>query len=254
MYHYAGNNPVRYSDPDGKFAETAWDVFSLSAGIASLAADIKVGNVKGAIIDSLGIVADAAAVAIPCIPGGAGAAIKATRITGAVANVAGGSLSVYDGLVNGDFCEAGLGAIQAISGVGEGIGVAKRISNENTAYDFYTNSGMSKSEAKSHMQGIDFSRKVNITNLDKGTVVDQYQMPGGRQGRYYTPQGGNPNTLGINTSGRVRNSYTINQTTSVLQSSAANTSRNKNLDPAFRGNGGGTQYFSNEYQNFTPME
>ena len=34
------------------------------------------GNAKGAIIDVLGIVADATAVALPCIPGGAGAAIK----------------------------------------------------------------------------------------------------------------------------------------------------------------------------------
>ena len=119
LYHYAGNNPVRYVDPDGKFAETAWDVFSLSAGIASLAADIKAGNVKGAIIDSLGIVADAAAVAIPCIPGGAGAAIKAARITGAVANVAGGVISVQDGVKNDNTFETIAGAVQTVSGVGQ---------------------------------------------------------------------------------------------------------------------------------------
>ena len=53
LYHYAGNNPVRYVDPDGKFAETAWDVFSLAAGIASLVADVKSGNVKGAVIDNM---------------------------------------------------------------------------------------------------------------------------------------------------------------------------------------------------------
>ncbi|MBO5628813.1 MAG: RHS repeat-associated core domain-containing protein [Aeriscardovia sp.] len=126
LYHYAGNSPVKYTDPDGKFAETAWDIFSLATGVASLVADVKAGNVKGAVIDSLGIVADAAAVALPCIPGGAGAAIKAARVTGAVANIAGGALSVQDGLENGDYVEAGLGALQFIVG---GCGAGKKLSN-----------------------------------------------------------------------------------------------------------------------------
>ena len=98
-----------------------------------------------------------------------------------------------------------------------------------------------------------FSKKVNITEVGTGTVVDQYQLPGGRQGQYYTPQGGNPNTLGINSSGRVKNSYMVNQPTKVLESTAADT-RRTGLNPAFRGKGGGTQYFSNEYKNFSPME
>ena len=67
------------------------------------------------------------------------------------------------------------------------------------------------------------------------SVVDQYQLPGGRQGQY-TPQGGNPNTLGINSSGRVKNSYMVNQPTKVLESTAADT-RRTGLNPAFRGKG-----------------
>ena len=67
---------MRYTDPDGEVEETAWDIFSLASGVASFVANIKEGNAKGAIIDALGIVADATAVALPCIPGGAGAAIK----------------------------------------------------------------------------------------------------------------------------------------------------------------------------------
>ena len=87
--------------------------------VCSLVTNVKTGNVKGAVIDGLGIVADVAAVALPCIPGGASAAIKAARITGSVANIAGGALSVQDGLENRDYLEAGLGVLQAVSGVGQ---------------------------------------------------------------------------------------------------------------------------------------
>ena len=101
--------------------------------------------------------------------------------------------------------------------------------------------------------GIDFSKKVSVTELSTGSVVDQYQLPGGRQGRYYTIQGGNPDILGIDSSGRIKNSYIVNQPTSVLQSTAADT-RRTGLDSQFRGKGGGIQYFSNDFNNFTLME
>ena len=86
-------------DPDGNFVESPWDVVSLVTGVASLVADVRAGNIKGAIIDGIGIVVDAAAVALPGIPGGVGTALKAA---GAAANVAGGALSIKDGLENWD--------------------------------------------------------------------------------------------------------------------------------------------------------
>lgn len=58
----------------------------------------------------MGIVADTAAVVLPGIPGGAGVAINAARITGAAANIAGGALSIQDGLENSDYLEAVIGA------------------------------------------------------------------------------------------------------------------------------------------------
>ena len=80
LYHYAGNNPVRYTDPTGEVAETAWDAFSLATGVQSFVENIKSGNVKGAVLDGLGIVADTAALALPCVPGGTGALIKGSRV------------------------------------------------------------------------------------------------------------------------------------------------------------------------------
>ena len=80
MYHYAGNNPVKYTDPTGEVAETAWDAFSLATGVQSFVENIKSGNVKGAVLDGLGIIADAAALMLPCVPGGVGALIKGSRV------------------------------------------------------------------------------------------------------------------------------------------------------------------------------
>ena len=69
--------------------------------------------------------ADVTALALPIIPGGAGAAIKAARVTGAVADVAGGVISVQDGLANGNYVESALGAVQVVAGAGQ---LAKTVS------------------------------------------------------------------------------------------------------------------------------
>ena len=66
-------------DPDGNVIETALDAISLGLGVRSFISNIKAGNRRDAIWDGVGIVADAAAVALPFVPGGAGAAIKAAR-------------------------------------------------------------------------------------------------------------------------------------------------------------------------------
>ena len=58
-------------------AETVWDATSL--GITSLYYSIQRGDVLGATIDTIGIGLDGVALAVPFLPGGAGAAIKATR-------------------------------------------------------------------------------------------------------------------------------------------------------------------------------
>ncbi len=66
-------------DPNGRWVETAWDVFSLATGAKSFVDNVKAGNVGAAIVDGIGVVADAAAVVLPVVPGGVGAGIKAVR-------------------------------------------------------------------------------------------------------------------------------------------------------------------------------
>jgi len=77
-YLYTYNNPVTYIDPNGNYVESAWDLASLSFGIASLSHNIKHGTKKDVALDALGVTVDALALALP-VPGGASVGIKAYR-------------------------------------------------------------------------------------------------------------------------------------------------------------------------------
>ena len=108
-YSYVNNNPLTYRDPSGHIIETLWDVANVAMGVKSLIGNIREGNVGSAILDGVGIVADTAAAIVPCIPGGAGTAIKVARGTAAVAgkiekiaNTANAASTVVTDLANGD--------------------------------------------------------------------------------------------------------------------------------------------------------
>lgn len=79
-YAYANHNPYRYTDPDGRWAE---DVFigvpSIALGAKSLYDNARSGNIGAAIVDGIGIGADAAAILTPGVPGGVGLGIQAGR-------------------------------------------------------------------------------------------------------------------------------------------------------------------------------
>lgn len=66
-------------DPDGRLFETAWDLYSLASGLRSLAGNVQQGQWGAAAVDAAGVVADGAAVLLPGMPGGAGAAIGTIR-------------------------------------------------------------------------------------------------------------------------------------------------------------------------------
>ena len=78
-YTYVRNNPYKYTDPDGRILETLWDVANVGIGIGSFAGNVAIGNWTGAALDAVGIVADAASVLAPGVPGGAGSVIRASR-------------------------------------------------------------------------------------------------------------------------------------------------------------------------------
>ena len=86
-YVYCYNNPIKFVDVDGKFGESIWDISSLLIGVKSFSDNIKSGNIDNAIVDGVGIVFDAVAVALPVVPGGVGAGIKAVRATDDVVDV-----------------------------------------------------------------------------------------------------------------------------------------------------------------------
>jgi hypothetical protein len=84
LYAYVQQNPWSKFDADGLWAEDlALGIPSLGVGIASLASNIKKGHVGEAIWDGVGIVADAAAVLLPGVPGGVGLGTKAARLAAA---------------------------------------------------------------------------------------------------------------------------------------------------------------------------
>lgn len=66
-------------DPDGEYLESAWDAFNITLGIYSLRQNLKNRNYADAAVDAAGLAIDSLAIALPVIPAGAGAIIKASR-------------------------------------------------------------------------------------------------------------------------------------------------------------------------------
>ena len=64
LYHDAANNPVKYTDPDGRIIDIIWDIGFTLYDIGSAIYKSTKGDNSGWI--DVGI--DAAAILIPCVP------------------------------------------------------------------------------------------------------------------------------------------------------------------------------------------
>ncbi|MCH5488879.1 MULTISPECIES: RHS repeat domain-containing protein [Pseudomonas] len=78
-YAYANNNPYKFSDPSGLYADLIIETMSLAVGMASFHQNVKEGNYGAAALDGVGIAADGVLAAIPMVPGAAGLAIQGAR-------------------------------------------------------------------------------------------------------------------------------------------------------------------------------
>ncbi len=83
-YTYANNNPYKYVDPNGEYADIAIEVVSIVVGLASFNDNFAQGNYLSAAVDVIGLGIDGAAILIPGIPGAAGLGLKTLREGGEV--------------------------------------------------------------------------------------------------------------------------------------------------------------------------
>jgi Bacterial toxin 46 len=129
------------------------------------------------------------------------------------------------------------------------------------AQDFYLKQGFDSDQARSHIKGIDFNKPVEVVQLKKGTVVEQWQILGGAQGNYYAPLGSPPSSLGISPQAvsrqtgelvdRIATKYILKDDVEVLRSTASKVTDTWSIPgKAVEADGGGTQFFSTNKESF----
>jgi len=75
--------------------------------------------------------------------------------------------------------------------------------NQKNAYDYFKSKGYSGKEIDDYMNGIDFNKPVYAATINSGKTLWQYQMPGRRQGNWYSPTPKvKPTELGISPKGK----------------------------------------------------
>jgi len=109
LYHYAGNNPVKYTDPDGRTLETPWDIANGALGLISSVIELSERQYGKAALSFFGVTLDFITACIPCIPGGVSIGIKVFQH----GNTAYGAMSnIAEGLMEDDQFKVGIGILQ----------------------------------------------------------------------------------------------------------------------------------------------
>ncbi|WP_346839621.1 polymorphic toxin type 46 domain-containing protein [Microbulbifer sp. SAOS-129_SWC] len=141
--------------------------------------------------------------------------------------------------------------------------VAKQ--RQQTAFNFYKAQGFPEDDIPSHLTGIDFSKPVEVTKIEEGTIVYQYQSPGAPQGNYYSIDPNvQPSELGISPMGtnramkrvepKIKSLYVVTEDTPALKSTA------KAVDDfwsvkgeVYPAKGGATQMFTSNKSSFAKL-
>ncbi|EGH24957.1 hypothetical protein PSYMO_27274 [Pseudomonas amygdali pv. mori str. 301020] len=78
-YTFVNNNPYKFVDPDGEYADLVIETASLAIGTYSFKQNVENGNYGSAAVDAVGIAVDGVLAAIPFLPGATGLAIQGAR-------------------------------------------------------------------------------------------------------------------------------------------------------------------------------
>lgn len=133
------------------------------------------------------------------------------------------------------------------------------------AYEYYKQLGWDNSRIKSHLDGIDFTKSVELVELPVDKLTSQYQAPHGKKGNYFAEPDAKATELGINPmaetpSGilkKTKTMYKTNQKIVVLKSTARSGINDTWSVPSqkpYETLGGGTQYFTIDNMVFIPTK
>ncbi|MCF6344889.1 MAG: polymorphic toxin type 46 domain-containing protein, partial [Thiomicrorhabdus sp.] len=212
---------------------------------------------------------DAASLALDAMPvvgvlkGIAQVIVGKDLITGETLNRGAEALATVAGIVPGGKVAAKVG-MKVAGGKNAGKIPETQFGKLRLSYEYYKNLGWSKGRIKSHLDGIDFSKPVKLTELPKGNKTSQFQVPGGKVGHYFAKPNAKATELGINPSAEVngvivkktKTIFELNSNTTVLESTARSGIVDIWSAPSkpFKTTGGGTQYFTRDNTAFIPKD